>query len=107
MLLENLGALAGGLVVGGIAVISLIGKIVNNQVNKSFEHSINGDGETGLGLRSGLKELRANVEKITGKVTAIEQTQALIQQSLAYRDERCDQRHTDINQQIGEIKKQL
>ena len=103
--MENLGALAGGLVVGGVAAISLIGKIVNHQVSKSFETSINGDNGDNLGLRSSLIELRKDVKKITEKITAIEQSQALIQQSLEYRDERCEQKHVEVDRRFDEIKK--
>ena len=102
-ILENLGALAGGLVVGGIAAISLIGKIVNHQVSKSFEISVNGDDGDNLGLRSSLKEMRGNIEKIATKVTAIEQNQALMQQSLQYRDERCEVKHATLDKVIEKL----
>lgn len=101
--LEALGALAGGIVVGGVAAITFIGKIVNQQVTKSFEHSINGDGEESLGLRTSLKELRADVKVISDKVGLIEQNQALIKQSLEYRDERCDNKHAALDKAIERL----
>ena len=102
---ETISTIIGSLFAGAVFTFLFLGKMVNKQVSRSFEHSINGDGEGSLGLRSGLKELRANVEKITEKVSAIEQTQALIQQSLTYRDERCDQKHVEVERRFNEIKK--
>ena len=101
--LQAIGQVAGGIAAGGLAVFLFIGKIVNQQVTKSFEHSINGNGKDDLGLRSGLKELRTNVDKIADKVTVIEQLQAVMANSLTSRDKLCDRMHESVDRRLQDL----
>ena len=88
--LESIGAVAGGLIVGALAALSFLGKIVDKQISKSFEHSINGDGENDLGLRSSLKELRTDVKDIAKNVNSICQDQAVMKEHVTHIDEKLD-----------------
>ena len=97
---SSLGAIAAGLAVGGIGAITLIGRIVNHQVTKSFEHAVNNDEADNPGLRTSLRELRAEVKVMSGKMTLIEQNQAVMVEGLKGRNLLCDERHEVLNKLI-------
>ena len=105
--LESIGTIAGAFVVGGIGALSLIGKIISSQVTKSvarsFETAVNNDEVGNPGLRTSLKELRAEVKVMSDKVTLIEQYQATLTEKLLGRNQLCDQRHETLNKDIARL----
>ena len=105
--LEAIGTIAGAFVVGGVAALSLVGKIINAQVKKSvsmsFETAVNNDEPDNPGLRTSLKKLRAEVKFMSDKITLIEQYQATLTERLLGRNQLCDQRHETLNKEITRL----
>lgn len=87
---ESIGAIIGSIFAGAIFTYIFLGKMINQQVSKSFEHSVNGDGDGNLGLRSSLKELRADVKDIAVKLNIICQDQAVMKEHVTHLDEKLD-----------------
>ena len=101
MTLEMIGAIAAGFCVVLVTTFSFLGKMINKQVTRSFEYSVNGDRENDPGLRTSLKELRLDVKTIDKKVSNI----ALDYAVLKSREQLCDERHEAIAKILARLEK--
>lgn len=98
--LEAAGYVVGGAVTGSIAVFALLGRMVNQQVTKSFTEAIEGDGNGNAGLRAELKDLKADFKASFTQLNTIATVQAVMVETLKQRDKFCEKTHADLDKTI-------
>ncbi|MDP2659424.1 MAG: hypothetical protein Q8R28_01665 [Dehalococcoidia bacterium] len=88
--LEAVGYVLGGALASGVLVFTLLGKMVNQQVNKGFEHALNGDGNGKRGLSDEIKELKSDFR-------------SSLKEAFEAQNRFCDAKHEDVDRRIKEL----
>ena len=93
MSFETIGAAVGAFIIGILTVLGFLGKIVNVQVQKSFDHAMNGDGNGKAGLRTDLRtdlsELKSDIRDLGTRFDNWK--------------ERCDRTHNPLDEKVASL----